>query len=81
MAARWVCQKPDRAANYVMKYLQQQGYTVIPVNPVYADKGETVLGEVVYATLNDVPGPIDMVDIFRYVCLHVRSIVTQNLRG
>jgi predicted CoA-binding protein len=58
-------QKPDRAANYVMEYLLNKGYKVIPVNPVYAKKGEKVHDQVVYATLADIPEPIDMVDVFR----------------
>lgn len=57
--------KPDRAANYVMEYLLNKGYKVIPVNPVYAKKGEKVHDQVVYATLADIPEPIDMVDVFR----------------
>ncbi len=57
-SANWV-----RPSNFVMKYLQSKGYKVIPVNPVQA--GKEILGEVCYATLVDIPGSIDMVDIFR----------------
>ncbi|MDR3515426.1 MAG: CoA-binding protein [Azospirillaceae bacterium] len=48
---------------HVTEYLQSQGYRVIPVNPRLA--GQAVLGEAVYPTLADIPGPVDMVDIFR----------------
>ena len=46
-----------------MAYLQRHGYRAIPVNPNAA--GDTILGEACYASLADVPEPIDMVDIFR----------------
>jgi len=59
--------KPHRASNGVMRFLQTRGYRVIPVNPVLA--GRTLNGELVYAGLKDIPqdktGRIDMVDIFR----------------
>ncbi|HYD98731.1 MAG TPA: CoA-binding protein [Alphaproteobacteria bacterium] len=54
---------PSRASNYVMAFLQRQGYRCIPVNPTAA--GETINGETVRASLRDVPEKIDMVDIFR----------------
>lgn len=53
----------NRPSFFAMKYLQQKGYRVIPVNPRAA--GEEILGETVYASLKDVPAPFDMVDIFR----------------
>jgi predicted CoA-binding protein len=53
----------NRPSYFAMKYLQQKGYRVIPVNPTAA--GQTILGEKTYATLKDVPEPVDMVDIFR----------------
>ena len=53
----------NRPSYFVMKYLQGKGYRVIPVNPGIA--GKDLLGERVYATLRDIPDPIDMVDIFR----------------
>ena len=59
--------KPHRASNGVMRFLQSRGYRVIPVNPVLA--GKVLNGELVYAGLKDIPqdktGRIDMVDIFR----------------
>ncbi|MBN8875133.1 MAG: O-acetylhomoserine aminocarboxypropyltransferase [Rhodospirillales bacterium] len=53
----------NRPSYFVMKYLQNKGYRVIPVNPGIA--GQDLLGERVYANLRDIPEPIDMVDIFR----------------
>jgi predicted CoA-binding protein len=47
----------------VTKYLIDRGYDVIPVNPGLA--GQAILGKTVYGSLRDVPGPIDMVEIFR----------------
>jgi predicted CoA-binding protein len=53
---------PQKPSHFVPKYLLEQGYAIIPVNP--AAKGE-ILGKTVYPTLREVPGPIDIVDIFR----------------
>ena len=53
----------NRPSYFVMKYLQGKGYRVIPVNPGTAGKEQ--LGEVVYASLRDIPDHVDMVDVFR----------------
>jgi len=52
---------PLRASHGVSAYMQAQGYRIIPVNP----QEEYVLGEKSYASLLDVPEPIDIVDVFR----------------
>ena len=52
-----------RPSYFVMKYLIDKGYQVIPVNPGLA--GQQILGQTVYASLGDIPKPVDMVDIFR----------------
>jgi hypothetical protein len=52
-----------RPSYFAMKYLLDKGFTVIPVNPGMA--GQKVLGQTVYASLKDLPAPVDMVDIFR----------------
>ena len=52
-----------RPSYFVMKYLIDKGYEVIPVNPGLA--GQQILGQTVYASLGDIPKPVDLVDIFR----------------
>ena len=54
---------PGRASFGVMKFLQDQGYRVIPVNPRIT--GEHVHGEFVWRELGQIGEPIDLVDIFR----------------
>jgi predicted CoA-binding protein len=55
--------RPDRPSNRVMKFLQDQGYRVIPVNPQIT--GEHIHGEYVWRELTQIGEPIDIVDIFR----------------
>ncbi|MGZ5202448.1 MAG: CoA-binding protein [Telluria sp.] len=62
--------KPEKASHEVAHYLQQNGYRILPVNPVYA--GQQILGETVYATLHELADAlathgqrIDIVDCFR----------------
>ena len=50
-----------RASNFVGYYLKRHGYRVIPVNP----RETEILGEVSYASLSDVPVPVDIVNVFR----------------
>ncbi|AKE11118.1 acetyl coenzyme A synthetase (ADP forming), alpha domain [Serratia liquefaciens] len=54
---------PSRPSFGVMAYLLSQGYQVTPVSPKLS--GQTLLGQQAYATLKDIPHPVDMVDVFR----------------
>jgi uncharacterized protein len=54
---------PDRPSHQVAHYLQVHGYRIVPVNPGC----RVILGEKCYATLRDIPFPVEVVDIFRKV--------------
>lgn len=56
LSAEW-----HRPSYFAAKYVQQHGYRIVPVNPKYAE----ILGEKSYARLEDIPFPVDMVDLFR----------------
>lgn len=55
--------KPDRTSYMVAGAMQSRGYRIIPVNPMAA--GQQILGETCYASLRDIPEPVDMVNVFR----------------
>lgn len=58
-----VSPNPVRPSHYVGRYLRLKGFRVIPVNPGQA--GTQLFGETVVASLSEIEGPVDMVDIFR----------------
>ena len=51
----------NKAAHYVPKYLSENGYHIIPVNPTT----DEILGKKCYSTISDVDGVIDIIDVFR----------------
>ena len=53
--------KPHRDSNRIARYLREQGYEVVPVYP----REDEILGQKVYRCVRDVPGPIDLVNVFR----------------
>lgn len=53
--------KPDRDSNRIARYLIDRGYDVIPVYP----REETILGRQVYRSVKEIPGGVDIVDVFR----------------
>ena len=65
-----------RPSYFAMMYLLNKGYRIIPVNPGLA--GKEILGQRVYASLKDVPAPVEMVDIFREAN-YAPGIVTEAL--
>jgi uncharacterized protein len=56
LSAEW-----HRPSYFAAKYMQEKGYRIVPVNPRYPE----ILGERSYAKLEDIPFPVDMVDVFR----------------
>lgn len=64
LSAEW-----HRPSHFAAKYMQQHGYRIVPVNPRYAVQADGspghILGERCYASLADIPHPVDMVDVFR----------------
>jgi predicted CoA-binding protein len=60
LSAEW-----HRPSFFAAKYMQEHGFRVIPVNPRYAATGTEILGERCYASLLEIPVPVDIVDVFR----------------
>ena len=58
-----VSKDPKKTSTIVMKYMQEYGFKVYPVNP--SAKGEIILGEKVYAKITDIDQAVDIVDVFR----------------
>ena len=58
-----VSKDPKKTSTIVMKYMQDYGFKIYPVNP--SAEGETILGEKVYAKITDINEPVDIVDVFR----------------
>ena len=54
---------PMRPSHFAAIYMLAEGYDVIPVNPRYA--GQEILGQPVYASLSEIPRPVEIVDVFR----------------
>jgi predicted CoA-binding protein len=76
--------KPESHAGqpafYVSKYMQNAGYTIIPV-PVYYPEVTEILGEKVYRKLTDIPAEVDMVNVFRRpqdIPHHVDDIIAKR---
>ncbi|NOY53277.1 MAG: CoA-binding protein [Deltaproteobacteria bacterium] len=53
--------KPERDSHRVARYLQEQGFRIIPVNPGQ----RKILGEICYPSLSSIPEPLEIVDVFR----------------
>ncbi len=70
----------DQPSVYVPLYLQRAGFEIVPV-PVYYPDATVILGASVYRSLEQIPGPIDMVDIFRRpsdIDSHVEDILAKK---
>ncbi|MFC4810004.1 CoA-binding protein [Paenibacillus sp. GCM10023250] len=52
---------PERTSHMIAQAMQAKGYRIVPVNP----SAESILGEQAYASLKDIPFPVDIVDVFR----------------
>ncbi|HEY6003359.1 MAG TPA: CoA-binding protein [Anaeromyxobacter sp.] len=73
----------DRAAFYVPKYLASAGLEIVPV-PVYYPAVKEILGKPVYRKVADVPGPVDLVDVFRRpsdVAAHLGDLLAKRPRA
>lgn len=70
----------DQPSVYVPAYMQQAGFEIVPV-PVYYPEATVILGQKVYRKLTDIPGDVDMVDVFRRpsdITGHVEDILARK---
>ena len=73
----------DQPAYYVPQYLQRAGYELIPV-PVYYPEATEILGRAVYRKLTEIPGEIDLVNVFRRpqdIPAHLDDILAKRPRA
>lgn len=73
-------EESGQPAFYVAEYAQQAGFEIVPV-PVYYPDATEILGEKVYRTVAEIPGDIDMVNIFRRprdIPAHVDDIISKR---
>ena len=74
---------PGQPAHYVPDYAQRAGYRIVPV-PVYYPELTELLGEKIYRKLSDIPGEVDMVNVFRRpkdIPAHVDDIIAKRPRS
>ncbi len=72
---------PEKPAHYVPEYMHQRGYRIIPVNASMA--GQTLFGEPVRSSLQEIAAPVDVVDMFRraeHLEGHLDDILAMNPR-
>lgn len=75
--------REDQPAYYVPNYMQQNGYEIVPL-PVYYPEISEILGKPVYRKMSDIPGPIDMVNVFRMpddIPQHIDEILAAKPRS
>jgi predicted CoA-binding protein len=75
--------EPDRPAHFVPEYAQTAGYEIIPV-PVYYPDATEILGGKVYRKIADIPGDVDIVDVFRrseHIPQHVDDIILKKSKA
>ncbi len=73
----------DQSAYHVPEYLQKSGFEIVPV-PVYYPDVTEILGQRVYRTLAAIPGPVDLVDVFRRpkdIPAHLDDIIAKRPRA
>ena len=73
---------PDQPAHYVPDYAERAGYEIVPV-PVYYKELTEMMGKKVYRKLSDIPGAVDMVNVFRRpndIPPHVDDIIAKKPR-
>jgi predicted CoA-binding protein len=76
-------EQSGQAAYYVPKYLQDAGYEIVPV-PVYFPEATQILGRMVYRKLVDIPGDVDLINVFRRpadIPQHVDDILAKKSRA
>jgi predicted CoA-binding protein len=75
--------QPDQPGFYVPQYLQEMGFEIIPV-PVYYPEATKILGRKVYRSLAEIPGEIDLVNVFRrpqVIPRHVADLIAKKPRA